>query len=145
MPTPPATDPRWLLEQTRGLLDRADPVTAGRWPRAAALLARQALEAGTDLLLAERAPGAERSRSGRAKLLCLRRFAGAEVALPVEHAWVALSHACHHHAYELPPTAGELRGWLDVVEEFLATSLEGAVDGVQSPETTGDACDGQPG
>ena len=29
-----------------------------------------------------------------------------------------LSRACHHHPYELAPTAGELATWIEVVEEF---------------------------
>jgi hypothetical protein len=31
-----------------------------------------------------------------------------------------LSRACHHHPYELAPTPGELRGWLDAVDDALA-------------------------
>ena len=27
--------------------------------------------------------------------------------------------ACHHHPYELAPTAGELRCWFSVVEELI--------------------------
>ena len=32
--------------------------------------------------------------------------------------WGALSRACHHHPYELAPTAAELARWIEVVEEF---------------------------
>jgi hypothetical protein len=32
--------------------------------------------------------------------------------------WGALSRACHHHPYELSPTAGELVTWIEMVEEF---------------------------
>lgn len=122
--TPEEADPRWLLGETRALLDRAGGATAGRWPRAAALLARQALEAELDRALASRAPGLEQCASTRAKLLCLRRFRDHETALAVEHAWMALSHACHRHAYELPPSVDELRGWMEVVEEFVGASAQ---------------------
>lgn len=111
------TDSSWLLAEARRLLDRPDESTAGRWPRAAALLARQALETSVSAVLGERAPGAEHC-SARAQLLCLRQLIDPEHAVTVEHAWVALSRACHHHVYELPPIADELRGWLDVVEEL---------------------------
>src|SRR4029453_12470776 len=41
-----AADPPPLLEMADGLLRRAEPATAGLWPRVSALLALQALEAG---------------------------------------------------------------------------------------------------
>ena len=37
----------------------------------------------------------------------------------IGHAWSALSRACHHHAYELAPTAGELQSWFLVVRELI--------------------------
>jgi len=36
---------------------------------------------------------------------------GTEVGRDAAAAWTALSRACHHHAYELAPTAAELRTW----------------------------------
>lgn len=116
MSTEPAdAGPGWMLIEARQLLDRADETTAGRWPRAAALLGRQALESAVAALLADRAPGVERC-SARAQLLCLRQLIDPNQALAIEHAWVGLTRACHHHAYELPPTAVELAGWLDTVD-----------------------------
>ena len=44
--------PTETLAMAQRLLDRPDAKTAGLWPRAAALLARQALEQGLDELLA---------------------------------------------------------------------------------------------
>jgi hypothetical protein len=35
-------------------------------------------------------------------------------------AWLGLAGAAHHHAYELAPTAGELRGWHTGVTELAA-------------------------
>ena len=40
--------------------------------------------------------------------------------------WSALSRVCHYHGYELPPTEGDLRGWLDDVEAVV-DALEGPV------------------
>jgi hypothetical protein len=58
--------------------------------------------------------------SMRAQLICLRTYLGdAELAARAGHAWSALSRACHHHPYELAPTAGELQGWFAVVEELI--------------------------
>jgi hypothetical protein len=111
--------PRDLLEIAHGLLGRADPATAGLWPRVSALLARQALEASV-VRLWERRTLDLQGCSMRAQLICLRTYLGdAELAARAGHAWSALSRACHHHAYELAPTAAELRGWFSVVGELI--------------------------
>lgn len=106
---------------------KPDPYTAGIWPRGTALITRQALETGLDDLWRVRAPGVEQC-SMRAQLLCLSEFLRhGDLAERVAYAWGGLSRACHHHAYELPPTAGELHGWIDVVEELIkAVSAQGA-------------------
>ncbi len=36
----------------------------------------------------------------------------------VDTAWSALSRACHHHPYEIDPTAEELRGWIKVADRL---------------------------
>jgi hypothetical protein len=101
------------------LLRRADPATSGLWPRAAALLARQALEAGVQSLWQRRSLDLE-GCSMRTQLICLRSYLGdPELAARAAHAWSALSRACHHHAYELAPTAGELGAWLPAVRELI--------------------------
>jgi len=107
-----------LLQAARELLHRSDAATAGLWPRAAALLTRQALEAALDAWWEEQGipMGA---CSMRARLICLRERAGdARLGARLHHAWGALSRACHHHPYELPPTAAELENWMRVVDEF---------------------------
>ena len=114
--------PGELLRMARQLLDRASPETAGLWPRAAALLARQALEMAVDEFWAKRRIPLE-SCPTRQQLICLRDYMGdASLAGRVHHAWNALSSACHHHPYELAPTAGELGGWIGVVEAFARPS-----------------------
>jgi hypothetical protein len=111
--------PRELLDVAGGLLGRGDPATAGLWPRASAILALQALEAGL-LRLWERRAIDLRGCSMRTQLICLRSYLDdARLAARASHAWSALSRACHHHAYELAPTAGELRSWFSAVSELV--------------------------
>jgi hypothetical protein len=105
------------------LLERASPETAGLWPRAAALLGRQALEMSVDAYWAARKIPLD-SCPTLQQLICLREYAGdREVVGRLHHAWNALSRACHHHPYELPPSAAELEGWLDAVQRWIATSV----------------------
>jgi hypothetical protein len=102
-----------------GLLRRADPATAGLWPRVSALLARRALEASVGQLWERRSLDLQ-GCSVRAQLICLRSYLGdAELAARTSHAWSALSRACHHHPYELAPTSAELRAWFAIVGELM--------------------------
>jgi len=110
--------PAEILGMARQLLDRASPETAGLWPRAAALLGRQALEISLDDFWGRRKMALIACPT-RPQLICLREYLGDDdLAGRLHHAWNALSRACHHHPYELAPTVGELRGWMDVVDEF---------------------------
>jgi hypothetical protein len=108
-----------LITTTRDLLERPDPMTAGIWPRASALLARQALEAALDDLWRRRAPGLEKC-SMRAQLLCLPLYVPEELAERVASTWAGLSRACHQHPYELPPISSELLAWIAIVEELIS-------------------------
>src|SRR6185503_7792901 len=109
---PPMSTPTELLAMARQLLERASPETAGLWPRAAALLGRQALEQAIDDFWHARKMPLE-SCPTRQQLICLREYLGdPDLAGRVHHAWQALSRASHHHPYELPPTAAELHGWI---------------------------------
>jgi hypothetical protein len=111
--------PRDLLDMADGLLRRADPSTAGLWPRASALLARHALEASVVRLWQHRTLDLQGCPI-RAQLICLRSYLGdADLAARAGHAWSALSRACHHHPYELAPTAAELKAWFAVVGELI--------------------------
>jgi hypothetical protein len=61
--------------------------------------------------------------SARAQLLCLAAYVeDPQQAADLSHAWGALSTACHHHPYEIAPTASELRHWIDTVAAFAATT-----------------------
>ena len=119
-------DPRGLLETAGRLLGRAEPATAGLWPRASALLGLQALET-TLLRLWQRRALDLRGCTMRTQLICLRSYLeDAALAARAGHAWSALSRACHHHPYELAPTAAELESWLSAVGE-LADTVDAAL------------------
>jgi hypothetical protein len=110
--------PKELLQHAYALIDDPPRVFQARWPRAVALLARQALEASLQNLWLKRDVKVGWA-SERAQLLCLPVVLGnARLAADTTLAWNALSEASHQHAYDLPPTAGELTGWLDTVDEL---------------------------
>jgi hypothetical protein len=105
-------------------LDAADALVRperGRtdgWPRLVAVLGRHAIEEALGQYWYLREPGLGRC-SGRAQLLCLTAYlSDRELARETFAAWSDLSRACHHHAYELAPTAEELRGLLGVARRF---------------------------
>jgi hypothetical protein len=105
--------PEELLAVARHLVERPDGATVGAWPRAAALLARQALEAAMASLWAGQPQAAGLAASSmRSQLLCLTAFVGEETAARAAYLAAALSRACHYHHYELAPTAAELNRWL---------------------------------
>jgi hypothetical protein len=113
---------RELLYRAIDLLERPSADTVGLWPRATAVLARQALERGLTDVLSAKVGGIQRA-SVRAQLLCLRIFLeDTATADEVNLAWWALTRACHHHSYELPPTAAELRALIDTVDRFVEAS-----------------------
>jgi hypothetical protein len=110
------------LELARELLEGRSGEMVGVWPRAVAFLTRQALEDGMRWVWLVHAPGVEEC-SARAQLLCLRSYLGdEELAEEADHVYGRLSWACHHHAFELAPTAGELHAWLDEVEKVAASA-----------------------
>ena len=101
-------------------MQRPDASIAGIWPRAAALLARQALEAAMGEIWASRPQAADLSGSKiRSQVLCLRAYLDADTATRAAYLIAALSHACHYHPYELAPTAAELTGWLNQAAEVV--------------------------
>jgi hypothetical protein len=116
--------PAWLLEQARQLLRRPHDPTAGLWPRASALLGRQALEARLEALCEAEHRGLGRCGSTRAQLLCLWESVDERLAREATHTWGALTQACHYHAYDLPPTAEELESWLASVERLVTGELD---------------------
>ncbi len=113
------------IASAKSLIARSDVGPAGVWPRAAAFLIRQALEDALDELWATNLPGME--RASRASQLACLAYASPDRRLAdnVRIAWSALSRACHHHSYELAPTAPELENWL-LQTEGLISALEAA-------------------
>ena len=108
--------PEKLLEAARRLVAQGTRSRRGLWARAAATLARQAVEARVEDLLRQHAPGAQ-STPMRNKLLCLIAVLPDKThAHRLSYAWYRLSAALHHHAYELPPTADELAGWIASID-----------------------------
>jgi len=109
-----------LLAAARRLVERPDAGTAGVWPRAAALLARQALEQAMAGLWAG-LPGADglSGRPMRSQLLCLTAYVDQDVATRAAYLAAALSRACHYHPYELAPTASELTRWLNETADLV--------------------------
>lgn len=121
--------PAELLAAARDLIERPDVTAVGVWPRTAALLARQALEAAVGAQWAAASETAEMKRAAmRSQLICLPSYIDAAVARQVAFAYAALSGACHFHPYELAPTAAELGRWINDVETLLAQLAEAAAD-----------------
>jgi hypothetical protein len=105
--------PDELLAAARRLVERPDAATAGLWPRAAAFLARQALETAlASLWTAQPRAGALATSAMRSQLLCLAAYLDTDTATRAAYLSAALSRACHYHPYELAPTAAELTRWL---------------------------------
>jgi hypothetical protein len=117
--------PHELLAAARGLMQRPDASTAGIWPRAAALLARQAIEAAMAEMWASKRQAAGLSGSSmRSQLLCLTAYLDRGTTSRVAYLLGALSRACHYHPYELAPTAAELVGWLDETAQIVTRMQE---------------------
>lgn len=110
--------PEQLVVSARIVLGRDDLTASGVWPRSAAVLARQALEESLRILWSNGTPELA-DTSMRAQLLCVADRLDPDTAGRVSYTWAALSRACHHHAYELAPTLGELDGWIDDVDEII--------------------------
>jgi len=108
-----------LLAESDRLLSTVVPGTRGRWPRACAWLTRLALEQALDQFWSRVLPEAVNC-GVRPQLLILPQYAGANTAARAAEAWYGLSRATHHHAYDLAPTASELRRWHDLVRTVIA-------------------------
>lgn len=111
--------PRALLDTAREMVRSPASGTQGLWARSAALLGRQALEAGLRRLWTGRSVSL-REASFTTQLLCLREYmSDTTLANRVALTWELLSGGCHHRSYGQTPTAPELERWLDCVEELV--------------------------
>lgn len=102
------------------LLDYADRLLDGefglgvRGPRIAALLTRTVLEEWID----DQSPWASAANgypTTRSKIVALGAIRGRAVSERTRRVWHALSRAVHHHAYELQPSAAEIRQLVQTV------------------------------
>lgn len=120
--------PGELLGLAHDLLEQPHFGVKGAWPRAVALLGRQALEEGLDDFWEGRLEGMK-DASRRTQILCLNEFIrDRDVADGIKESWSGLTQACHHHPFELAPTEAELKMWLERVDglvmELLSTAPE---------------------
>ena len=128
-----------LAEWAGALIESDHEATAGLWPQASALLARRALKEALSHLWATRSPGMSEC-SYRSQLLCLPNFIDDTVARRAAYTHNALSQACHRRAYELPPTAGELKAWIETVADLnvavqAVSGMNASASGVGSAES----------
>ncbi len=112
--TAPVTGPVVLLDLADAILDGSITVPGACAARAAAVVARQVLEDAVERRCRELA-GTSARPTFRSQLILLRELGDPVVADNARVAWDGLSRACHHHSYELQPTAREVRGLVDVV------------------------------
>lgn len=122
--------PEELLDLADQMLTAGAAGTGPLWPRVCALLIRLALERSLDRFWARVLPeGAEVGM--RQQLLLLPQYTAAsseagagagaadsDAASLAREAWLGLAGAAHHHAYELAPTAQELRRWHTAVNRL---------------------------
>lgn len=111
-----------LLATAEALLDGALHVAPGLRSRAAALLARQALEQALHEFWDARSPDVHRCRV-RTQIQCLAAFLDPEPVAAAATAWNRLSEACHHHPYDVAPSPAELRAWIGSVRLFCEAAL----------------------
>jgi hypothetical protein len=111
--------PAELLAEADRLLTTVVPGTRGRWPRACAWLTRLALEQALDDYWSRVLPEAVNC-GVRRQLLMLPQYAGVSTAAQAAEAWYGLARATHHHAYDLAPTAAELRRCHELVPTIVA-------------------------
>ena len=110
-----------LVDHARELIG-APEVLSGIWPRAVAFLTRQALEEALADLWEHIYPGMEEA-NWSTQLACLGEvLSDPSVIADVRSAWASLSRACHHHHYELEPTAAELERWIRQTEQCMMMS-----------------------
>jgi hypothetical protein len=115
------------------LLDYADKVLDGtialgsRAARTAALLGRLALEDWLNEQCTSWCTAGAKAPTTNSKLVVLGRYQGQEVSERARRVWHSLSRAVHHHAYELQPSAAEVRHLVAQVRA-LEGSDAGALD-----------------
>jgi hypothetical protein len=105
------------------LLDQASKVlqeSAAHSNRAACWIARSALEhAVDDLLEAKRLSANDATMRSKLTLLQVAYEQDNDVPALADQAWHRLSQACHHHAFELAPSATEVQHLMQLVAKVV--------------------------
>lgn len=110
------------LAVAEGLLEKSGEAMAGLWPRACAVLVRQALEGAVERVLRERVPGSQAAR-WRVKFLVLGRAIGDEgKARELGYVWGRCSEVLHRGGGGLGASEVQLRGWVEVVRGVVGLS-----------------------
>ena len=105
-----------LLSQAQEVLQGS----ASHSTRAACWIARSALEhAVDDLLEAKRLSANEATMRSKLTVLQVAYEQDNDVPALADHAWNRLSQACHHHAFELAPSATEVQHLIQLVAKVL--------------------------
>jgi hypothetical protein len=133
--------PADLLTAARDVLADKSPGRPGGWSRMVALLTRQALEeALSEFWEAQSATAGLSACTRKSQLACLPFYLDARAAREAAYLWSALSDACHYHAYELAPTAGELTGWISAVTALTQSMREKALvpSAAANPDQSGE-------
>lgn len=105
-----------LLHQAATVLEEAAPHSN----RVACWIARAALESAVeDRLNRMHAPAPNATMRSKLTVLEVAAGEGSPIPAQAEYAWSGLTRACHHHAFELSPTLGEVRHLISVVEELI--------------------------
>ncbi|OLZ51896.1 hypothetical protein [Amycolatopsis keratiniphila] len=111
-----------LLGHARDMLDGALLVPLGQSSRLSSFLTRQALEEVVHELCQAQGDRLDHPVTMRSRLIFIRARYDSETAALAEGAWSGLCEACHHHSYELTPTAEESRHLLGLVSELHAVT-----------------------
>ncbi|SFA84157.1 hypothetical protein SAMN05216266_101777 [Amycolatopsis marina] len=111
-----------LLDHAKDVLNGSIPVPGGHSARLAAVLARQALEDIVRDLCGARGNRLEHPVKMKSRLIVLSTFYDGWTASTACVAWNGLSNACHHHAFQLTPTVGEVLHLINLVVELNTAS-----------------------
>lgn len=113
-----------LLGQARAVLSGHHPVPRNQVARAAAIITRQALEDCVRELCCGWGITDPRVNM-RSKLVAMRVLGDETTGELAATAWWGLCNACHHHAYELTPTAAEIQYLIDQVTRLTTDNHKG--------------------
>jgi len=122
------TDRTQLLDHAQQVLDGTIALGSPS-ARTSALLTRCAFEQWLDEQSAPWSATAVKRPTTNSKLVVLAALKGQDIGEKAKQVWNGLSRACHHHAYELQPSAAEVRALLAKVRELEEAPTSGAEKG----------------